>query len=102
MTYRPLSLDSLSSEGGVIMNDGSGCTIASSCILSVCRFRRKSLQEAEVERSSRFRRRPLVPKLWSVPIDGNRKLHAIPSVVHKKLIRSINSLFTCFSYKSYI
>lgn len=46
-----------------------------------------------------FRRRPLAPRFCRVPIDGNRKLHAMPEDYRKvcyymQLFSEINKLLT--------
>jgi len=82
-TYLGLLWACSSGDGGVTIKHGSFWTTTSGCRCIVCLFCRRSLHESEA-RPSRLRRRPLVPRFCRVPIDGNRKLHAMPECAVKR------------------
>jgi len=71
-------------DGGVTIKHGSFWMMTSGCKCIVCLFCRRSLHESDEARPFRLRRRPLVPRFCRVPIDGNRKLHAMPECAVKK------------------
>lgn len=97
-THSGVLLVTSSGDGGVMTSAGSFWIITSDCRWIVWRFwSRRSLLDAKPGRPSRFRRRPLVPKFWRVPIDGNRKLHAIPSMTKISYHFKVQVPFTVIS-----
>lgn len=101
-TYLGLFSTRLSGDGGVTIKYGSFWMITSGCRCIVCLFCRRSLHESDDARSFRFRRRPVVPRFCRVPIDGNRKLHAMPECANLRICKSDRLFYWIELAKLYI